>query len=199
MTSPLEIHTVLSKPFQENTYIVWQKGRKDALVIDPGLEPELILDFLHHQDLTPAAILNTHGHGDHIGGNADLKQAYPDAPLIIGINEVSLLSDPEANMSAPFGWPISVLPRINSSMKVMSSILPAFDWKCWKSLDIHPDTSCLSMSPGRRLSSAVMFFFGTAWVDSISRMGMDHFCFAAFATSYFDCRRTPLFIRAMAR
>lgn len=106
MTSPIEIHTIVSQPFQENTYVVRRKGQKEALVIDPGLEPELILDFLREQELVAAAILNTHGHGDHIGGNADLKNAYPHAPLIIGTNEVPLLSDPEANMSAPFGWPI---------------------------------------------------------------------------------------------
>lgn len=102
----LNIHTIVSMPFSENTYVVWQPGRQEAVVIDPGLEPHLILDLLKEEQLTVAAILNTHGHGDHIGGNADLKQAFPEAPLIIGVNEVALLSDPEANMSAPFGMPI---------------------------------------------------------------------------------------------
>ena len=52
MATPLEIHTIVSEPFAENTYVVWQPARQDALVIDPGLEPELILDFLREQDLT---------------------------------------------------------------------------------------------------------------------------------------------------
>jgi hydroxyacylglutathione hydrolase len=106
MATPLEIHTIVSQPFAENTYVVWRPERQDALVIDPGLEPELILDFLREQQLTPAVLLNTHGHGDHIGGNAALKQAYPAAPLIIGADEERLLTDPDANMSAPFGVPI---------------------------------------------------------------------------------------------
>ena len=84
MTTP-QIRTIVSKPFDENTYVVWRPGRDDALVIDPGLEPDLILDFLRDEGLTPAAILNTHGHGDHIGGNEALKQAFPQAPLIIEI------------------------------------------------------------------------------------------------------------------
>src|SRR5262249_46125698 len=110
MPPALHIRTIVSMPFQENTYVLWLPGRKEALVIDPGLEPELILDFLREEQLTPAAILNTHGHGDHIGGNAALKQAFPEAPLIIGAHEEPLLSDPEANMSGPFGLPITSPP-----------------------------------------------------------------------------------------
>src|SRR5205085_3809500 len=49
-------------------------------------------------------------HGDHIGGNAVLKEAFPQAPLIIGVNEVHLLSDADANLSAPFGVPITSPP-----------------------------------------------------------------------------------------
>jgi glyoxylase-like metal-dependent hydrolase (beta-lactamase superfamily II) len=103
---PLNIRTIVSQPFEENTYVVWLSGRQDALVIDPGLEPDLILDCLRDEGLTAAAIFYTHGHGDHIGGNAALKSAYPAAPLLIGANETRLLSDPNANLSAPFGVPI---------------------------------------------------------------------------------------------
>jgi hydroxyacylglutathione hydrolase len=106
-TSPaLHIHTIVSEMFQENTYIVWLPDRADALVIDPGLEPEAILAFLDERQLRPAAVLNTHGHADHIAGNEALKAAFPAAPLIIGANEAHLLTDAIANLSAPFGLPI---------------------------------------------------------------------------------------------
>jgi glyoxylase-like metal-dependent hydrolase (beta-lactamase superfamily II) len=104
--TPLKIHTIVSMPFAENTYVVWLPERADAVVIDPGLEPELILDYLAEQGLRVAAILNTHGHADHIGGNAALKQAFPDAPLLIGTGDARLLGDADANLSAPFGLPI---------------------------------------------------------------------------------------------
>jgi glyoxylase-like metal-dependent hydrolase (beta-lactamase superfamily II) len=110
MPSPLQIYTIVSMPFGENTYVVWLPPRHDALVIDPGLEPESILDFLSQNDLTPAAILNTHGHADHIGGNEAMKQAFPAAPLIIGEAEQHLLTDANANLSAPFGMPITSPP-----------------------------------------------------------------------------------------
>ena len=110
MPTHLQIRTIESMPFAENTYVVWLPPRKEALVIDPGLEPELVLDCLQNEGLTPAAILNTHGHGDHIGGNAALKEAFPQAPLIIGVNEAPLLTDANANLSAPFGLPITSPP-----------------------------------------------------------------------------------------
>ena len=107
---PLQVHTVVSQPFDENTYVVWLDGRTDALVIDPGLEPDLILDCLQQLGLTPAAILNTHGHADHIGGNAAMKRAYPDVPLVIGEHEAVMLTDPWVNLSAVFGTPITSPP-----------------------------------------------------------------------------------------
>ena len=106
MTGSIQIHTLVSAPFQENSYIAWLNGRSDALVIDPGLEPDLILHFLEAEGLTVAAILNTHGHGDHIAGNGDVKGAFPSAPLIIGTHEARMLVDPEENLSALFGTAI---------------------------------------------------------------------------------------------
>lgn len=103
MALPFSLRTVVSMPFEENTYILWRDGSPDALVIDPGFDPDAILQEIKNEGLNVAAILNTHGHADHIAGNDALKQAFPSAPLIIGVNEARLLQDPWANLSAPFG------------------------------------------------------------------------------------------------
>jgi len=100
------LRTIVSLPFDENTYLLWRPDRTDALVVDPGLEPDAILEELRAEGLSVAAILNTHGHADHIAGNEALKKAFPDAPLIIGVNDAGLLTDPWANLSAPFGLEI---------------------------------------------------------------------------------------------
>jgi len=110
MPAPLQIQTVVSQPFEENTYIVWLTGRQDAVVFDPGLEPNLILDVLGEQGLQVAAIVNTHGHADHIAGNAALKEAFPKAPVIIGTGDAVMLTDAEANLSAPFGMAVTSPP-----------------------------------------------------------------------------------------
>lgn len=106
----LHVRTIVSSPFEENTYLVWLEGRPDALVIDPGLEPDLILGALAELGLRAAAILNTHGHADHIAGNEALKRAFPQAPLLIGEGDAVMLTDAHANLSAAFGAPITSPP-----------------------------------------------------------------------------------------
>ena len=100
------IESIESQPFAENSYIIWREGNSAAVVIDPGFDTESILERLKRRGLHLAAILNTHGHADHIAGNQAMKEAYPDAALVIGGNEAFLLRDPEANMSAQFGVPL---------------------------------------------------------------------------------------------
>jgi glyoxylase-like metal-dependent hydrolase (beta-lactamase superfamily II) len=102
----LQLITVESMPFAENSYIVWRPGRPDAIVIDPGFEPGPVLEHLADEGLTAGLILNTHGHVDHIAGNADLKRAFPDASLVIGAGDAPMLTDPMRNLSGLAGVPI---------------------------------------------------------------------------------------------
>jgi glyoxylase-like metal-dependent hydrolase (beta-lactamase superfamily II) len=104
------IEIIESAPFGQNSYVLWRQDRTDAVVIDPGFDAQSILQLLEVQNRRPAAIMNTHGHVDHIAGNASLKQANPDAPLVIGRNEAELLIDAEINLSGPFGIPLTSPP-----------------------------------------------------------------------------------------
>lgn len=105
-----QLGTVISMPFDENTYIAYFAGRGDCLVVDPGLEPQAIVDYLDARSLTPAAIVCTHGHSDHIAGNAALKERWPDCPLVIGRGDTDKLTDPVGNLSAAFGLSITSPP-----------------------------------------------------------------------------------------
>ena len=110
MSPDLQIRTVVSSLFEENCYVVGLPGRSDCVVIDPGLDPDQVLDAVRESGRTVAAVLNTHGHADHIAGNAALKEAFPEAPLLIGAGDVPLLGDPMANLSGLFGMPLTSPP-----------------------------------------------------------------------------------------
>ncbi len=109
-TAQTNFHTIVSAPFAENTYIARLAGRDDCLVVDPGLEPDKIVELLAAEQLQPAAFLITHGHSDHIGGNELMKQLWPGVPLVIGRGDAPKLTDAWLNLSAAFGVPITSPP-----------------------------------------------------------------------------------------
>ncbi|MBD3278837.1 MAG: MBL fold metallo-hydrolase [Candidatus Aegiribacteria sp.] len=65
-----------SGPLEVNCYILGCPDTGEALVIDPGGDGPRISGMLRKRKLTPAGIVNTHGHFDHIGGNAYLMNQY---------------------------------------------------------------------------------------------------------------------------
>jgi len=74
MTSPqLEIRIVPVTPLQQNTSLVWNKETKDGLFIDPGGEVDRLMGAAKQFGVTISKILLTHGHIDHAGGAAEIR------------------------------------------------------------------------------------------------------------------------------
>lgn len=65
--------------------------------LNPGAESEKVLEFLERQQLRTVAIINTHGHCDHIAGNAWFKE-QTKAPLAIHVADAPYLTDPLLNL-----------------------------------------------------------------------------------------------------
>lgn len=68
----LTIHPLVMGAYQTNCYIIHEQHSSACCVIDPGYNPETILDTLDALGLTLEAILLTHGHFDHVGAVRDL-------------------------------------------------------------------------------------------------------------------------------
>lgn len=106
----VEIGCIESAPFGENTYLLRRAGRTDCLVVDPGFEPERVIEAIDEAGLTPAAILLTHGHSDHIAGNAALRRRWHGLPILIGAGDAAKLTDPAGNLSGAFGLALTSPP-----------------------------------------------------------------------------------------
>jgi glyoxylase-like metal-dependent hydrolase (beta-lactamase superfamily II) len=101
-------------PLQQNCTIVWCAKTMKAAIIDPGGEVPRLLAALEQHGLTLEKIWVTHGHMDHAGGTAALKDAtgvpiegpHPDdAFWIEGIAEAGrMYKMPEARVFTPDRW-----------------------------------------------------------------------------------------------
>ena len=68
-------------PLQQNCSLLWDDATKAALVVDPGGDVPRILDAVGKLGLSVERILLTHGHIDHAGGAAALREALPGVTL----------------------------------------------------------------------------------------------------------------------
>jgi hydroxyacylglutathione hydrolase len=64
-----------------NCYLLGDEDSKLCAIIDPGDDGDYILGQLRAQDFTPAAILLTHAHFDHILAIPELRRAFPQLPV----------------------------------------------------------------------------------------------------------------------
>jgi len=76
MTSPSPIGVFIAPvtPLQQNCTVVWCTATNKAAVIDPGGSVDSILAEIARRGLTLDKIWITHGHLDHAGGAAELKE-----------------------------------------------------------------------------------------------------------------------------
>lgn len=63
----LQVAALQLGPYQTNCYLVAREDATDAVIVDPGDEPQRVIDALAEQGWTAGGILVTHGHLDHIG------------------------------------------------------------------------------------------------------------------------------------
>jgi hydroxyacylglutathione hydrolase len=72
MTRP-KIMIIPVTPFQQNCSLVWNDDTQIGAVVDPGGDVDVILQAIEKSKVTVEKILLTHGHIDHAGGAAELR------------------------------------------------------------------------------------------------------------------------------
>jgi glyoxylase-like metal-dependent hydrolase (beta-lactamase superfamily II) len=92
MSEPLDVRMITVGPVAENTYIVRAQGTDHALLVDPGDEPERLIEAIDELAVTIDAILITHTHFDHVGAVAALAR-HTGAPVYCPALERHVLAD----------------------------------------------------------------------------------------------------------
>jgi glyoxylase-like metal-dependent hydrolase (beta-lactamase superfamily II) len=63
-------------PFEENAYLAIDETTNRAVLIDPGAEPETLIDMVDASGAVLDAIWLTHAHLDHIGGIVGVRKKW---------------------------------------------------------------------------------------------------------------------------
>lgn len=100
----IEAH-VLLETFGTNTWLLYGDTCKEALLIDPSIPSEALLKRIKDLGLKVKYIINTHGHGDHIGGNKWFKD-HLGCPLAIHRLDAAMLLDNRKNFSLYMDSPV---------------------------------------------------------------------------------------------
>lgn len=81
--------------YQTNCYILTKNGK--SLIIDPGVDA---IEFCKANAKDPLAILNTHGHFDHVWSNDEVSKHF-NIPIYCPKDDAIMLESP-----APYGLPM---------------------------------------------------------------------------------------------
>ena len=100
-------------PFQQNCTLVWDPATGTGAVVDPGGDLDLIEQAIAEVGMKPEKILLTHGHIDHAGGAAALKERLKvpvegpheaDRPLLDALEAQGEAYGMEARAVTPDRW-----------------------------------------------------------------------------------------------
>ena len=186
-------------PLQCNCSILVDEATREAVVVDPGDEPERILDALSAAGVRPVALLHTHAHFDHITGT-ELVAESTGAPIRLHPADQPpstkpCRSRPPSLVSPPGSRAPSRLPSPTERSSDSAS-LPCARFTRPGTRPARPASSSreasLCSSPGTRSS-------GARSGEPISGAATPTRSSPPFARSSSPCRATPAWSAGMAR
>lgn len=146
----LSLKTLPLGPLAANCYIVYDEKSRACLLIDPGAEAERVEAFLEEAHLEPKAIVNTHGHFDHIGAVEALKEKY-HLDFYLHPGDKALV---EKAAPAVFG-----IPEENVEVKEVEHFL-----EDGEKIDFAGSTFEVISTPGHTMGGCCFYFPAEKWL-----------------------------------
>jgi len=104
----VDVVKIVNGKLRANAYLIYDEDRVGA-VIDPGEQPEKIINEVKARGVKVTHILLTHGHFDHITCTDILKKNF-GANVCISEKDATCLNDPELNLSGRFSEEVMLMP-----------------------------------------------------------------------------------------
>lgn len=119
----IKIAVLAFNPFQENTYVV-SDGTDECVIIDAGnysaAEDAKLKAYVEEKGLKVVAIVNTHGHVDHMLGVAFAKRAF-GAPFAVH-GEDNFLIESAATHGSIYGFEVKEIPTVDIDLSKQNEI-----------------------------------------------------------------------------
>lgn len=152
---PLRIQQLTVGPLQENGWLLVDPESKAAVLVDPGDEPERLLEAVTAEGATLQAIWLTHAHFDHVGGIAGIRRVAPVPVYMHPLDRVLL--DRAATSAA--AWNLSIEPPDVEPLTLdegMTMTLGRFTFAVWH-LPGHAPGHVAFIGHGLCLSGDLLF------------------------------------------
>src|SRR3989304_4195085 len=107
--SELMVRGIVVGVFAENCWIIGSRRTSEAIVIDPGDQPEEILALARDMGLSIKLIANSHGHIDHVLGIRGVQEAT-GAKLLLHQRELEIIHAAAAAAASLLGRPVEPPP-----------------------------------------------------------------------------------------
>ncbi len=96
-------------PLEENTYVIGDEATRQAIVVDPGDEPDRIIDIIRDKNLQVHSVICTHTHFDHVGAVGDIRKAT-GAKILIHKDDLKVYETAK-DQAAFWGYDIDDIPE----------------------------------------------------------------------------------------
>ncbi len=118
----IKVTVVAVGPLQMNSVFLSADGPDgpEAILIDPGADPERLLQLIEDSGCRLTALLATHGHFDHVEGAAEIQKVH-DLPLLCHVEDKPVIEFMQQAQRS-YGLPITEFPAFETDLEDGGSI-----------------------------------------------------------------------------